>query len=209
MSALALLDRRGSSAKYGISLIGSAVYKGFRLIDRDQFSSSTQLRDPVHTPERPATAPEIKLSNPSPVPEQPSTPGKQQISGALPISALSPNAAPVRPRRLTPYLIKRKAAAAERIKQRASLKADKYEIDLKARKTAAKARQKTREIAAKVKAALIAKSAAARAKQRIAASIRAAITAKVKRALKIRAQVSKARQWPHCSKNDCHRQLIE
>lgn len=208
MSALALMERRGSSARYGMSLVGSALCKGFRLIDRDQFSSSTQLSDSVHAPERTGTAFEMKLSKPSPLLENSSTQVEQRISEALPISALSPSAASVR-RRLTPYLIKRKAAAAERMKKRASLKAAKDEMDLRARKTAAKARQKAREIAAKVKAALIAKSAAARAKQRIAASIKADIAAKVKRALEIRAQVSRSRLWPHCSMYGCRGQLIE
>lgn len=205
MSALALMERRGSSARYGMSLVGSALCKGFRLIDRDQFSSSTQLSDSVHAPERTGTAFEMKLSKPSPLLENSSTQVEQRISEALPISA---SAASVR-RRLTPYLIKRKAAAAERMKKRASLKAAKDEMDLRARKTAAKARQKAREIAAKVKAALIAKSAAARAKQRIAASIKADIAAKVKRALEIRAQVSRSRLWPHCSMYGCRGQLIE
>lgn len=68
-----------------------------------------------------------------------------------------------------PYIIKKKAAAALRMKQRSEVSAAKLVLVIKAKTSAAKARQQARKLAAKVKAALTASSAVAKLQQRIMA----------------------------------------
>lgn len=142
-NAIAVLGRRGLLAGSGASLFGGtftgSLSLGLRLTDQCN-SFSTHPSAAAHKPER-TERPSVQ-STPLPVPAATATTARQW-----------------------PYMIKRKAAAAVRIKARAIIKAAKDKALLTARSAALKARQSTRDVAARVRAALTKGIAAAKAKK--------------------------------------------
>lgn len=134
------------------------------------------------------------------------------ISNATFSTSVTPAAGQVTGARQWPYILKKKAAAAVRMKQRSKDSAAKKLADLKTKIATAKARQQARDVTAKLKVALDARNAAAKAKQQViamaskektaaakatqktvaikaAAKVKALIKARTLQAIKLRIQV--------------------
>lgn len=179
----------GLILRNGVCLRGST----FRLTNQCTFS--TQLSESDHTSQRTGQA----SATPVAVTLSWSSPAERKFSGQQPVAS-SPAARVIYVR---PSIIKRRAEAALRIRAKASLKAAKDKVELIERNAASKAKQKKiSETAAKLKAARIARTAAARAtliaaktKKRmvainVAARVKARLKAKKLQAIQVSTKVS-------------------